>query len=183
MSQVKRDLEEHEDRLAIIERLGIEEGALVLDEDTDEVSSADDEQANKDFYARAFKEWAAGNISGDAEDIFDAVTSAIESWHDPTTHVFWRTLDGQITDEDRKPVVFCAIHDLEGVLAIATEDAFLAALKATQDEKFKNWRFPEVYRYSTPEKPPRKDYPFKLNGVLPWWTRTQHLIEAMEAKP
>ncbi len=71
MSQVKRDLEEHEDRLAIIERLGIEEGALVLDEDADEVSSADDEQANKDFYA--------GNISGDAEDIFDAVTSAIES--------------------------------------------------------------------------------------------------------
>ena len=59
----------HEDRLAIIERLGIEEGALVLDEDTDEVSLADDEQANKDFYARAFKEWAAGNISGDAEDI------------------------------------------------------------------------------------------------------------------
>jgi hypothetical protein len=79
MSQVKRDFEEHEDRLAIIERLGIEEGALVLDEDTDEVSLADDEQANKDFYARAFKEWAAGNISGDAEDIFDAVTSAIES--------------------------------------------------------------------------------------------------------
>jgi hypothetical protein len=79
MSQVKRDLEEHEDRLAIIERLGIEEGALVLDEDTDEVSLADDEQANKDLYARAFKEWAAGNISGDAEDIFDAVTSAIES--------------------------------------------------------------------------------------------------------
>ena len=84
MSQVKRDLEEHEDRLAIIERLGIEEGALVLDEDADEVSSADDEQANKDFYARAFKEWAAGNISGDAEDIFDAVTSAIESLTFPT---------------------------------------------------------------------------------------------------
>ena len=79
MSQVKRDLEEHEDRLTIIDRLGIEEGALVLDEDADEVSSADDEQANKDFYARAFKEWAAGSISGDAEDIFDAVTSAIES--------------------------------------------------------------------------------------------------------
>ena len=47
MSQVKRDLEEHEDRLAIIERLGIEEGALVLDEDADEVSSADDEQADQ----------------------------------------------------------------------------------------------------------------------------------------
>jgi hypothetical protein len=79
MSQVKRDLEEHEDLLAAIDALGIEEKALVLDEESDEVSSANDEQANKDFYARAFKEWAAGNIKGDAEDIFDAVTSAIES--------------------------------------------------------------------------------------------------------
>ena len=79
MSQVKRDLEEHEDMLAAIEALGIEEKALILDEDTDEVSSADDKQANRQFYARAFKEWAAGNIDGDAQDIFDAVTAAIET--------------------------------------------------------------------------------------------------------
>jgi hypothetical protein len=70
--------------------------------------------------------------------------------------------DGQITEHDRKPVVFCAIQELEGVLPIATEDTFLAALKATQDEKFKTWQFREVYRDSTPEKPPRKDYPFTL---------------------
>jgi hypothetical protein len=79
MSQVKRDLEEHDDLLSAIDVLGIEEKALVLDEDTNEVISLDDEQANKDFYARAFKEWAAGNISGDAEDIFDAVTAAVEA--------------------------------------------------------------------------------------------------------
>jgi hypothetical protein len=79
MSQVKRDLEEHEDLLAAIDALGIEEKALVLDEESDEVSSSNEEQANKDFYARAFKEWAAGNIKGDAEEIFNAVTSAIES--------------------------------------------------------------------------------------------------------
>ncbi len=90
--------------------------------------------------------------------------------------------DGQITDEDRKPVVFCAIHELEDVLPIATENTFLAALKATQDEKFKTWQFREVYRDSTPEKPPIKDYPFKLDGVLPWWTRTQERIEAIVAK-
>jgi hypothetical protein len=90
--------------------------------------------------------------------------------------------DGQITDEDRKPVVFCAIHELEAVLPIATEDTFLAALKATQEEQFKTWQFREVYRDSTPEKPLRKDYPFKLEGVLPWWRRTQDLIEAFQAK-
>ena len=38
----------------------------------------------------------------------------------------------RLTDEDRKPVVFCAIHELEGVLPIATEDSLLAALKFTQ---------------------------------------------------
>jgi hypothetical protein len=65
--------------LAAIEALGIEEKALILDHDTDEVSSAEDEQANKEFYARAFKEWAAGNIDGDAQEIFDAVTAAIET--------------------------------------------------------------------------------------------------------
>jgi hypothetical protein len=79
MSRVKRDLEEHEDMLAAIEELGIEEKALILDGDTDEVSSAEDEQANKEFFARAFKEWAAGNIDGDAQEIFDAVTAAIET--------------------------------------------------------------------------------------------------------
>ena len=79
MSQVKRDLEEHEDLLMAIEALGIEEKTLVHDEDTDEVSSAEDEQANKNFYARAFNEWAKGNIAGDAQDIFDPVTAAIEA--------------------------------------------------------------------------------------------------------
>ena len=78
MSQVKRDLEEHEDLLTAIDALGIEEKALVHDEDTDEVSSTEDEQANMNFYARAFSEWAKGNLAGDAQAIFDAVTAAIE---------------------------------------------------------------------------------------------------------
>jgi hypothetical protein len=79
MSHAKRELEDHEDMLAAIETFGIEEKALVHDEDTDEVSSAEDEQATKDFYARAFKEWAAGNLGGDAQEVFDALTAAVES--------------------------------------------------------------------------------------------------------
>jgi hypothetical protein len=79
MNRVKRDLEEQEDLLVAIDMLGIEEKALILDEASDEVSPSEDEQANKDFYARAFKEWASGNLTGDAKDIFDAVAAAIES--------------------------------------------------------------------------------------------------------
>jgi hypothetical protein len=90
--------------------------------------------------------------------------------------------DGDINEEDRKPVVFCAIHELERVLPIATEDTFLTALKATQEEKFNTWQFREVHRDSTPDtaKSPMKDYPFKLDAVLPWWRRTQDLIDALE---
>lgn len=38
-----------------------------------------------------------------------------------------------------------------------------------------------IYR-GTPEALPRRDYPFRLDGVLPWWTRAQDLMEASEAE-
>jgi hypothetical protein len=44
----------------------------------DEVTVANDDQAKKDFYARAFQEWAEGNIDGTAQEIFDAVTAILE---------------------------------------------------------------------------------------------------------
>jgi len=90
--------------------------------------------------------------------------------------------DGNITEEDRKPVVFCPVHELEGVLASATENTFLAALKATQEEKFKGWQFREVHRDNTREKLPQKDFPFKLDAVLPWWRPTQDIIDAIDAE-
>jgi hypothetical protein len=70
--------------------------------------------------------------------------------------------DGQITEEDRKPVVFCAIHELEAVLPIATEDMFLAALKNTQDERFKGWQFREVFAMARPRRRRRKTIPSNL---------------------
>jgi hypothetical protein len=45
----------------------------------DEVTVADDDQAKKNFYARAFQEWAEGNVEGTAEEIFDGVTMLIEA--------------------------------------------------------------------------------------------------------
>jgi hypothetical protein len=38
-----------------------------------------DEQASKNFYARAFDEWAGGNVVGTAREIFDSVTAIVES--------------------------------------------------------------------------------------------------------
>ena len=50
----------YEDRLVILEELGIEENALEHDAFPDEVSASSDEAAVKRFFARAFQEWAEG---------------------------------------------------------------------------------------------------------------------------
>jgi len=64
-----------EERLAALEEMGIEEKALIYDEAGDKIIVSDDLTAIKeDFYARAFQEWALGNVEGTAAEIFDAVT-------------------------------------------------------------------------------------------------------------
>ena len=77
MSPVKR-IEGYAERLAILEDLGVQEKALVQDDGLDEVTVTNDDQAKKDFYARAFQEWAEGNVEGTAQEIFDAVTTLLE---------------------------------------------------------------------------------------------------------
>jgi hypothetical protein len=79
MPQVKGDDEAYEDRLVILEELGIAENALEHDESTDEVSASSEEAAIKRFFARAFREWAEGNVEGTAQEIFDAVVTLLDS--------------------------------------------------------------------------------------------------------
>jgi hypothetical protein len=43
--------------------------------------------------------------------------------------------EGGIAAEDRRHIIFCPIHDLEGVLSVSSEDSFLARLKAAREEK------------------------------------------------
>jgi len=75
MPGVKND--PREDRLNQLEDLGIEEKALLLDKTTNEVTVAGNDQAMKDFYARAFQEWAMGNLEGTAFEIFEDVTAIL----------------------------------------------------------------------------------------------------------
>jgi hypothetical protein len=67
------------ERMAILEDLGVQEKALVEDDDLDEVTVADDDQAKKNFYARAFQEWAEGNVEGTAQEIFYGVTMLLDA--------------------------------------------------------------------------------------------------------
>ena len=79
MSEVAWKSDELEDRFVILENLGLEERALRYNRAADTVTVVGDEQASRNFYARAFDEWAGGNVVGTAREIFDRVTAIIES--------------------------------------------------------------------------------------------------------
>ena len=78
MSIVKRHLAEHEERLALIEEICIDKGALVYDIDTDNVFFSADEEAYKNAYVTVFQAWARGTIKGTAEQVFVATKSVLE---------------------------------------------------------------------------------------------------------
>ena len=80
--------------------------------------------------------------------------------------------DGNITPEDRRFVVICAIYDLEFILSRATEDSLLASLKASNEEKYQGWMLREVHRDTGAAKEFGKPklYPFDMKNVLPWWS-------------
>ena len=93
--------------------------------------------------------------------------------------------EGDITAEDRRDILFCPIQDLEAILGHSTEDAFLATLKAAREnKKYVDWGLREVHRDQIAEKEPiePKQFPFKLDGLLPWWDRFDELEETNEAE-
>jgi len=78
MSIVNRHLAQDEERLALVEEICIDQGALVLDAATEEVYFSADEDAFRNAYVAVFQAWAKGTIQGTAEQIFDATKSVLE---------------------------------------------------------------------------------------------------------
>lgn len=78
MSIVKRHIAEHEERLALIEEICIDKGALILDPSTEEVYFSGNEVAYKNAFVTVFQAWASGLISGSAEQIFSGTKSILE---------------------------------------------------------------------------------------------------------
>jgi hypothetical protein len=74
----KRELQAQLDRIAAIEAIAIAVKAVEYNETDDETTSNDDMEADMQVYAKTFQAWADGNISGTAEDIFDAVNAVLE---------------------------------------------------------------------------------------------------------
>lgn len=108
-----------------------------------------------------------------------AIVLTLDSWlvmGGPTTkNVLKRAhemADGSevaITAQDRHPIVFCPIADLESVLAEADESSFRASLANAVTDEFDGWMLSNVHSKfaGTVE---RKPFPFDdLDTLIPWW--------------
>jgi hypothetical protein len=75
----------------------------------------------------------------------------------------------KITDADRRPVVFCAIDDLEDLLRIASGANFVLAMQAAVLDKYHGWTIANVHRDISDERLDQ-NYPFtkQLEEELPW---------------
>jgi len=78
--------------------------------------------------------------------------------------------DPDILEEDRRPVLFAAIQDFEGLLRQTDEQGLLQTLHAGAEDRFLGWILPNISRELGPLAE-RKTYPFNPDVLLPWWKR------------
>ena len=79
--------------------------------------------------------------------------------------------DPEILPEDRKPILFCAITDVENTLATASEATFEAAIDRAVAEGRQGWMLSSSHDDVSAENVVRRGYPFdnEMAEVLPWW--------------
>ena len=83
--------------------------------------------------------------------------------------------DPNITEEDRRRVVFCSIEDLEATLSRSNEESFLRAMTAAREGAFVGWVLPEIHREIEGTGQEKKPFPFELGSVLHWRNALQLL--------
>lgn len=81
--------------------------------------------------------------------------------------------DPGITDDDRIPIVFCPIEELEETLRLATDISFLGAVESAAEERFSGWHLSKVHEQIAPSVDQNNAYPFedKVGDLLPWWRK------------
>lgn len=77
-SIIQRHLDEHEERLAMVEEICLDKHALIFDDERNETYPADDHDANRGAYVAVFHAWSKGMVPGTAEQVFDAIQSVLE---------------------------------------------------------------------------------------------------------
>jgi hypothetical protein len=82
--------------------------------------------------------------------------------------------DPNITDADMRPIVFCAVSELEDTLGWADEDSFLDLLKRSSEERFRGWSIMAVQREAQLQAQKKwRKFPFSMEEVMPWWSKIE----------
>lgn len=80
--------------------------------------------------------------------------------------------DPEITEADKKPIIFVPVPELERTLSTSTEATFLQTLKSSNTDKYRGWLLDSVHADLVKGTVhPSRDYPFadELGKLLPWW--------------
>ncbi|GIQ73962.1 hypothetical protein BraRD5C2_24000 [Bradyrhizobium sp. RD5-C2] len=82
----------------------------------------------------------------------------------------WADLDPDILEEDRRPILFCSIDDLEKTLEIATEASLFEAIRATSEPEFRGWHLFSVHQ-KVSNVQQQNPYPFsdRIGEIIPTW--------------
>ncbi|QOZ25917.1 hypothetical protein [Bradyrhizobium sp. CCBAU 51753] len=82
----------------------------------------------------------------------------------------WADFDRDILQEDRRPILFCSIDDLENTLEIATEASLFEAIRATSRPEFRGWHLINVHQ-KVSNVQQRNPYPFsnRIGEIVPTW--------------
>ncbi len=74
-----------------------------------------------------------------------------------------------ITDADKRRLIFCPIQDLADLMFTSNEKDLLAAFGNARLEEYSGWGIREIMSKTQAKPRERKDTPFDIKGVLPWW--------------
>jgi len=93
-------------------------------------------------------------------------------------------MDDGILPEDRRPISFASISELERVLSTATPQSFLAAVDLASQEHRRGWMFSSIHQDVDLPKATPRPYPFidRMDEVLPWWAFLQEFTDPEAAR-
>lgn len=130
---------------------------------------------------RFFSHCRRGLVNRDLSENAVGVVLTLDSWltmaHTLYDEIFRRArvMAAQknifIIDEDERPIVFCAISDLERSLVWASKSSFVAAIREASKPDNHGWIFNSVHEKFVDEDAQLQPYPMlnRMGEVLPWW--------------
>ena len=130
------------------------------------------------FFAHCRKQITTNRLAVDAQgliltmDEWFAGRSAVIPQIIKRAHELANASAHEISLEDRRPVAFCTISELEVVLSTATVTSLQDAIRIGSGDR-QGWIFSILHQESEAEKTEPKRYPFlkELDALLPWYAQ------------